>query len=137
MQVSKSKKESSLFFFNLPTQSCLLSARRYPREQEQLYPCAEKSQRCSHFRFSIAQPSTPGERVETIGLFYSHHLLRRFETWFLLQRVKVVIVISLFIYRYISGFLDKQQRQQEQLSVELALSNTIALCKYMLSEIQI
>ena len=44
---------------------------------------------------------------------------------------------NLFIYRYISGFLDKQQRQQEQLSVELALSSTIALCKYMLNEIQI
>ena len=50
--------------------------------------------------------------------------------------MKVVIVISLFIYKYISGFLDKQQRQQEQLSVELALSSTIAVCKYMLSEDQ-
>ena len=111
-------------------QSCLLSARRYPREQEQLYPCAEKSQRCSHFRFSIAQPSTPGKRVETKGLFYSHHLPRRFETWFLLQWGKVVIAVSLLIYRYISGYLHKQQRQQEQLSVELVLSSAIALCLY-------
>ena len=47
------------------------------------------------------------------------------------------LLLILFLYRYISGFLDKQQRQQEQLSVELALSGTIALCKYMLSEIQI
>ena len=44
---------------SLPTQSCLLSASRYPREQEHLYPCAEKSHRCSHFKFSRAQPSTP------------------------------------------------------------------------------
>lgn len=47
----------------LPTQSCLLSASRYPREHEHLYPCAEKSHCCSHLKLSRRQPSTPAKEV--------------------------------------------------------------------------